>query len=368
MSRTSKRSKPPHKRLTLVLGLEHFVDKVGYHKSALDMLGEETLYLIDDLSGMSAALAEKYNANILIVTKNPLKRIYCSAREMFRRHPDFVEIYHTGILSAVYAFLGNAFGARTLLVLRGQEFAEPNDFKARLKAIARDAALRQVDRIIAKESNLENEVHRRGYTCKELWNCVPIPRTPPPIANRPTDILYLNSVRPERHTLDLIQAAEILYEEGLCFNVSLVGFSLLGPGHNAFARDYEKECLAAISASDYSDRFTVLGFSDVPATHLERAKVFVFPADIVFANYALLEAMSYGCVPIIYPGEGHARIVSHASNGLVCSATPRSLAATLRHALTDQARLQALSRNARITITRHFSLQPWAAKYAAARS
>ena len=62
---------------------------------------------------------------------------------------------------------------------------------------------------------------------------------------------------------------------------------------------------------------TVLNFVSDPSKLYKKARFFVLPADVVFANNALLEAMSYGVVPLISRQIGSELIVEDGMNGFL---------------------------------------------------
>lgn len=61
----------------------------------------------------------------------------------------------------------------------------------------------------------------------------------------------------------------------------------------------------------------LLKFISDPSDLYKRAKFFVLPAKVVFANNALLEAMSYGVVPLISRQSGSELIVEDGVNGFI---------------------------------------------------
>ena len=63
---------------------------------------------------------------------------------------------------------------------------------------------------------------------------------------------------------------------------------------------------------------TLLNFQN-PKEYFLNAKFFILPADIVYLNFALLEAMSYGVVPIASDVEGTREIVDDGINGMVAN-------------------------------------------------
>jgi glycosyltransferase involved in cell wall biosynthesis len=62
---------------------------------------------------------------------------------------------------------------------------------------------------------------------------------------------------------------------------------------------------------------TVLSFISNPSEFYKKARFFVLPAEVVFANNALLEAMSYGVVPLISRQSGSELIVEDGVSGFL---------------------------------------------------
>ncbi|MEO6705248.1 MAG: glycosyltransferase, partial [Ginsengibacter sp.] len=65
------------------------------------------------------------------------------------------------------------------------------------------------------------------------------------------------------------------------------------------------------------ENLTIEEYTQVPSDYFKRAKFFVLPAEVVFANNALLEAMSYGVVPLVSNQPGVELIVEHGRNGFI---------------------------------------------------
>ena len=61
---------------TLSIGLEHFIDKIGYQSWIYQKNDDAIMYLINDISGLSRYYIEKYNACGIIVSRNPFFRIF----------------------------------------------------------------------------------------------------------------------------------------------------------------------------------------------------------------------------------------------------------------------------------------------------
>lgn len=87
----------------------------------------------------------------------------------------------------------------------------------------------------------------------------------------------------------------------------------------------------------------------------------MLPADVVFANFALLEAMARGVVPIVTDVPGAHLLVRDGENGFLAPPSADELTSTLRRALLCDVvtRLQ-MSASARATIAAHHSVDAWA--------
>lgn len=100
----------------------------------------------------------------------------------------------------------------------------------------------------------------------------------------------------------------------------------------------------------------------MPFDLYKRAKFFLLPADIVFCNYALLEAMSFGVVPIVSRVEGTSRIVKEGIDGLVVPNTLDGLKIGLRRSLSMGDEWKNMSTAAYMKIKHAFSIEDWAKK------
>jgi glycosyltransferase involved in cell wall biosynthesis len=79
----------------------------------------------------------------------------------------------------------------------------------------------------------------------------------------------------------------------------------------------EKELRARTRDLGLEQQVRILPFTDQPDQYFKRAAIFVLPADIVFCNNSLLEAMAMGVVPIVANVEGADLIVENDVSGYV---------------------------------------------------
>lgn len=355
---------------TLVLGLEHFIDKIGYQAAEYARRGIDVRYLVLDKSGLSRMKAREYGAAVALVPVTTAARLRYTMRRLRELRPDYVELYDIGRLTVPYALLARLSGARLVVILRGTEL------KTRRRRALRQgirAALRLADHVVAKELHIVRDLEALGVPGAKvtfIGNCVPLPDAEPaPMAARDIDVLFLNSVRSVRNPQLLVRALPDVLRQFPMSRVVIAGFTCLDD-HTTYRMEEktELEVLDLIDELGLKDHVEVAGFVSDPASYYRRAKVFVLPADVVFANYSLLEAMSYGVAPLVGDGEGAGRIVRSGENGLIVQRTNAALAEGLQALLGDAARLERLGAEARRTISRKFSMNRWGEQMMAARA
>lgn len=90
------------------------------------------------------------------------------------------------------------------------------------------------------------------------------------------------------------------------------------------------------------------------------SRFFVLPSDIVFCNNSLLEAMSYGVIPIISQVDSIELIIEDNHNGITFLHTKEGLEKAMKRALSlSKEEYRRISRNAQLRITEKFSLEQW---------
>ncbi|MGB3423190.1 MAG: glycosyltransferase [Castellaniella sp.] len=103
---------------------------------------------------------------------------------------------------------------------------------------------------------------------------------------------------------------------------------------------------------------------DDPVPLYQRAKYFILASDLVFLNNALLEAMSYGVVPIVSDVVGADSIVQDGMDGYLfrneCDGLKEAM---LRAAENSEEIWRRLSLMAREKVAQDFSLETWNFKY-----
>ena len=85
---------------------------------------------------------------------------------------------------------------------------------------------------------------------------------------------------------------------------------------------------------------------------------------LFFLNNALLEAMSYGLVPLISDVQGSNQIVDDGINGFVFKHTKSGLKDVMKKAIVlSEKEYKLMSNNAQQKVNKSFSYEVWAKKY-----
>ncbi|MDR2410249.1 MAG: glycosyltransferase [Bacteroidales bacterium] len=345
---------------TLVLGLEHFIDKIGYQALAYQYYNHPVTYLTSDASGFSLAFSKKYNAEVVIVPLNIINRIIFTIKYLLRKEYTHVEIYYTGRLVYLYMVFCKIFRKKTLFILRGFEFDKKH---GRFWDSLVIKSIKLSDKILAKEPFLFEEAKKIVSIDKLLFLPNSIEAYSGKILDyddRDIDILFLNTPRKERNLFLLINALEILLAENSRLRITIAGFSVFSEVSNKIQPEYQNDVLNYIRQKKLENILTTKPFINNPYDLHSHAKIFVLPANFIFLNYSMLESMSCGTVPVVTKGEGWEKIITE-ENGFVSDFDAESLAGELRKALNKD-KWEQKSYHARETVLKHYDIIQWGEK------
>jgi glycosyltransferase involved in cell wall biosynthesis len=302
------------------------------------------------------SIAADASAAINVLPSNPLTRAAQTARYLASRrgHLHHVELYVGGRFAFVHALLARLFGIPLLVIERGDILlVSKRAYSASMRLSIR-LCYRLANRVWYREVYMTRMLESMGARETFLLpNAVPVPPEPPSDATRTVDLLWLNRMIPERHPDEFARVlARIAAERPV--TASLVGLSADVPAPRVREmEDAVRETLEGVVG------VTLFAFSD-PEPHYASARFFVLHGEIVFANFALLEAMARGVVPIVSGVEGADRIVRDGLEGLVYPPGEDGLEQALQRALHASAQQwQEWSRAARTRILEQFSLDAW---------
>lgn len=352
------------KSKTLVLGLEHFIDKIGYQAKIYKKKDIPVRYLVLDKSGYTKEKANKYNADVIIVPNNLILRILITIWNIIVYKPQNIEIYDIGRATYIYVLLSNIFNMKSFIILRGRELK----CNQGIRKFGLKKSLKLCDHIIAKEYNIIEDLKKININTNKisfLYNSVPVP-SPDKLYNfedRKIDIIYINSIRKSRNVHLLIDVFYELLKELPNLNIFLVGFTSFDENNYSMEPDYEKYVLDLIKKRNLEDKIKLKGFVSNPKKYQKDSKIFIFPSHKVFLNYALLESMSYGVIPIVGNGEGADKIITNNYNGYISKIKKEHLKKVLLKVLkNNNDNNNKISMRAYQTIKQKYSIEQWVEK------
>lgn len=348
----------------MCLGIAHFIDKNGYQAQVYGKHGERIRYLVTDVTGQTEHFRLKYDADVKIVPENKLGRLWHTVAALLTYRPHNVELYLTGYMALPYALLAKITGRNLIVILRGLEF------KSHRTTWYYALVLKMSDLIIAKEFYLNEGAIRLklGHKTHMLHNCVPdVSGGMSPYAGRTIDLLFLNTPRRMRHVLFLVDVIAKLLERKPGLKVTIAGFGVLDEKYNSIELDYQREVLHKIEALGLKDKIELKGFVRNAPELMSASKVFILPADVIYCNYALLEAMSCGCVPVVADGEGARLVVEDGVGGFVRPLSVPAFVNAVESALQPEM-WERYSQNARRKIDEEYSIESWYAGISSIRN
>ena len=280
----------------------------------------------------------------------------CQIMRFLRRHrraAHHVEVIPSGRFAWIYALVTRALRVKLLAVDVGVlTLCERRAYPLTTR-MSMYLAFRLADRIWYKQPNAARLLDRwRLRSTFFLPNGVPLP-PPSQTDDRSIDFLWVNRLIPERYPERFAEAVRDLSQTGPV-TCDVLGFS--GPGttvEQAHLEQRVRSILAGVPSCrcyEYTD----------PVTFYERARFFVLPSDYEAGNFALLEAMSHGVVPILTRGNGSELIIESGRNGILADTGVDALASVMRAALSlEIEEWRSMSNAARRTIEDRFSLERW---------
>jgi glycosyltransferase involved in cell wall biosynthesis len=110
------------------------------------------------------------------------------------------------------------------------------------------------------------------------------------------NILFLNMFKKWRNVSFCIDVALELRNRGIDFKMNIVGEKL-----NESAGLMEESLILKknIEKHDLASEVKIFSFATNIKSYYEEADIFILPADLIYCNFSLIEAMSFGLIPIV---------------------------------------------------------------------
>jgi glycosyltransferase involved in cell wall biosynthesis len=354
------------KNRVIILGLDNFSQK---NLAQLFYLNKHNFYFdiftIDNRNNSAEIIDYAQGDNCLVKVQGGVKGIIGRAIKLIvhlatnRKSIHHIEIYPNAPFATFYIIAAKIFGVKTIVVERG----DIGDFAIQKSGSRLSMALcyKLGDAIWYKEPYMKPILER--MTNKKLvfiHNAADYdPSNLQTDKGKSIDFLWVNRLHPMRKAEWVVKAMkDTNLQKDTCTFIGFQDFSTVDPRY--LPQDLVELQHKVIEKK--GPNITILNYTN-PVPHYAKAKFFVLPAERVFGNNSLLEAMSYGVVPIVTNANHTEQLIQDNYNGLLCEYTESSFIETMKKAskLTES-EYKRLSANAANTIRDRYNNEKWAQK------
>lgn len=307
-----------------------------------------TLHYLEVDSTYRPANIDHYR--ILVAPHNLLAYCWQFHRLLRREAPAHVELYHhVGAVRALaLTWIVRLNGIPLVVICTGGEILYWHRHRW-LKRAAIRVSLRQARLVVVKELYMKDYVRRYDICDQQkllhVHNAIEVSPLRS-LERAKQSVLFLNTLKPWRNSHLLIEAAPRIVRAIPGAEILIVGLT---------GRADERRLMRLAEGTKLGARLRLLPFTDDAAQYFELASVFVLPADVVYCNNALLEAMERGVPAVVADVPGAELIVEHGTNGLIVERDAEALADAVITLLRDEERRMSYGRAARETVQRRFA-------------
>lgn len=330
----------------VILGIDNFSPKNSYQLRSCNELGFQVEVFTNDRQNNSKEnIFDPHNLNVL--KKHTFSRLFQIIHFFIKNYffIHHVEIYPGGRFAYIYLFLIKIFCLKSITVERGElVFWKQRSLTQKffLKAL-----YKKTDMVWYKEIYMKKILnHMKISKMYFLHNCCTLPVNHKN-EQKEIDFLWVNRLMIERKiewVLDYLPKKE---------NIQTL---IIGNKNN-------DERVEKYFKNSPVSNLKIKGFIS-PHNYYPIARFFLLPSDIVFANNALLEAMSYGVVPLVSDVSGSDLIVDHLQSGYIFPHNYQGFKQAIEWAIKlDKASYDKLSQNAILKVEKDFSFEKFKVGY-----
>ena len=301
------------------LGNDQLTEKATYYARLFKEIGLHTVYLTEDRSGLSKSFIENLNLDGHILPNGIFKRFFKTYKFFKEYKPKYVELYLSQrpwyLLS--YYFLARFFKCEIFVWCRG-ELRNYNKHHI-LRRLTNKFLLKNVEHVFLRELYMKDVLQQNQIIPKNtafIHNGVHIQEKSCYHPNS-KKILFMNSFKDFRNVDFLIES---FYMSSLQFpelELLLVGSTLHNKNYSPASNKYELYLRTLVKKYKIENKVSFIDFTSDRIKYFNDCFLFVLPANIVFLNYTLLEAMSHGIPSLIIETQGADYIIDHGVDGLI---------------------------------------------------
>lgn len=337
-------------------GQDQLTKKAYYLAKEIEKNEIKTVFFAADKTGLSDENIQKDNLVATKIVFNPVRNAINFIKLIKKYKPIHVELY-LDMMPWDLMFIVFYSRLKKIPIVSRCRGGEILNWKKHRKVFrfAFKYTLRRSDMILIRELYMVNNIVNYNIcpmnNVRFFHNHTPVP--PKYEKEHKNEILYLNSLKEFRNPTLMIDIALELIKRGVNFKFTVVGFT---EGYmTAFNANVEEEKFIKL-LKDYNleEHFELHNFSNKTTEYFKRASIFILPADIVFCNHSLIEAMAYQNVPITQNVEGADLIVEDGVSGYLLENNPIYYADRIEYLFNNKKKLTEMGLNARDKISGNF--------------
>jgi len=332
------------------IGLEHVITKTKNRAFKFGDYGFNSIYYTFESSNVLPKRKDKNAIKVpSIISFDIIKYLYL----IIKYKPKYIEIYCEGYCyrQLYYCLISRLFNILNIVILRGELYYFKN-FMNMTKKLNIIILLYLCEYILYRETYMKNilkylRINSNKY--KFDPNKISVLNRPIPIKNDKC-VLFLNGFKYWRRVELFIKSYLYVRNEFKDVKYYCVG------ARNEYEMNYAKNVINKLKlAYSETNNIYIDYWTDNPNQYYDICSIFVLPADLVYLNFSLLEAMERGLVPIVADVEDSDKIINHGINGFLCKQDEKEIAKYIKILLTDNIKLREMSNEARKTIINKYN-------------
>ena len=358
----------------LVIGLEHVLPKVDNWYAALAEQGIHTVIYSMDQFGLTRGMWDRLQVRVFLVPEflgvvsRWLIGIPYLLLLVLWYQPRHIEVYDPEIAGRFWTAAIEVlrfFNLKLVILNRGGAFGYDAQSPARKLWLCK--MYNGARCIIYKELYMKS-LFIREYGLRDsnklvlVHNRVKIGSAPLVERSGNPVVLYLNNFRRWKRPDLCVEAAAIV-----CQQVANAEFWFVGdiPNSKLATAEHQNSVWSYFSADELRAQAEKLGisqqtkffeFTENPTPYYDRAWVFLFPSDLVFCNFSLLEAMERAVPAVISDVEDGERIVDDGISGFRVPQTAEALANQILVLVKNEAMRRNMGMSARAKIVNDYNV------------
>lgn len=350
----------------LVLPIDTIKRKNLYQLTGLQKYGYRFIVLTTDSLGDSQQIVAGKNIEVICTSRRFPRTsvVFQTLRILCSRKIEIAEVYPGNWITLLITILLKIARLPVILIARGAEYPYVLGTMPKLQRIAFRQTYRLADFVLYKESYMEKMLDdMKIKERKFLHNAVEVPAETKTVSKDGCRFLFMNSIKPFRHPDFAIEAFLNICKKFNLQKDSNIRLDIVGLQGIRSSNTQKKEQDLAAMIDGLDVPIELHPWAENPHVWLEKSDVFLLPADVVFLNYTLLDAMAFGLPVIIQDTDLSDQIISDGESGFILNLSIKSWTDCMERLIEDKSLRIKLGTNARERVKETFSTDSYLQKY-----